>query len=138
MAKSERYVGLALMVATAGCLAHTREPVPDAGGVDARAGRAGICTTPLSSEDARDARDELARQLREVPRLRELVFRRGPWTLRSVAELEAALLDGVNAEEFTAVTLVGQSFVNCTDAEELRGASRVRTILQDTPFRSSA
>jgi hypothetical protein len=114
MSKINLGVALTLGLATASCAAHTREPAEDTGRVDAAGGRAEICTRSVAGGD--DARAALALQLEEFPSLRGLVFRRGPWTLRSVGDLEAGLADGVSAGESLAVTLVGQAFAGCTDA----------------------
>ena len=126
---------------TGSCAVHTREAVEDTGAVDARGGRAGICTQSaaqwqtvcerlgsdhcagLSGDDASQARSLLALQLEALPSLRAMVFQRGPWALRPVSELEASLLDGVSADESLAVLLVAQSFTGCTDTGLLAQAT---------------
>ena len=120
---------------------HTRGEETDTGAVDARGGRAGICTQSaaqwqsvcerlgsdqcagLSGDDASQARSLLALQLEALPSLRAMIFQRGPWALRPVSELEASLLDGVSTDESLAVSLVAQSFAGCTDTGLLAQAT---------------
>ncbi len=70
----------------------------------------------LTGDDASQARSLLALQLEALPSLRGMVFQRGPWALRRVSDLEAALVDSVSPEESLAVSLVARAFSGCTDA----------------------
>jgi hypothetical protein len=118
--------------------AGARSPHPpavrDDAAMDTRETRAAICTLDVDDwltscrsgalrspscavleDPATTGVGQLSLQLESRPQLRELVFRSGPWAQRSVAELERAVMEGLDAEEQIAIDAVSLAFLDCVD-----------------------